>query len=1359
MRTSATSPLRMWGYGLVLAAIAFVQTPGRIVGDTKFDLVAAPMGFLQRATHLWDPISAFGQIQNQAYGYFWPMGPFFVLGHLSTLPPWIVQRLWWTLLLCLAFFGVVRLCQRLEIGQPWTRVLAGFAFALSPHMLTLLGATSVEAWPSALAPWVLLPLVKGSREGSERRAAALSALVVATCGGVNAVAVSAVLPLGVLWILTRARGRRRTVLFAWWIGLTALATLWWTVPLLIMGSYSPPFLDYIENAPITTLPTGLGDVLNGTSDWVAYISPENYPAGHMLATTVFLIIDAAVITALGLAGISRTDNPHRRFLLAAVVVGVFLVAFGYTGEIQGWWAEDRLSLLDGGLAAFRNLHKYDVVLRLALVLGMAHVVSQFQADAVDRGALRQRLAVRSAAVFALAGIASPAYAGLLAPSGGMVEIPPYWRHAAHYLAEHSDGGVALELPAAPFGDYAWGSPHDDVLQPLAEAPWAVRNVVPLAPAGNVVFLDAVTRTVERGRPSPNLAEFLAANGVSRLVVRNDVDRGKTGAPDPVILHQALDLSDGLEWEAGFGPMVGEGGLDYVQNGVRVVRDRGLARRYRAVEIYKVSPPASTVAALPADDVPVLVGDPGGGLVLDEVPSISASGTYLLAGDVKGHAGSSVILTDGLKNREKSFAAVRHNESATMQPHAPRALTSVEPNHRIYERQARWQTTESWDGIRKVRASSSQGFADGFPPLRPSTAPAAALDSDPSTQWESSLAENPRGQWWRVGFTGRLDVSKVRVTMGRSPLAVERLTLVSGRKRSSVDAPPPGETRTYRVDFRGSSGLAVAAEQVREPGPRASFALAEVDIPGLEPRRWLKLPRPPRGRPVGAVVLQRDQGQPGCAEVWQHVVCDDLWAGQGEEGDLLAREFTLPQPGTYGLGLAGSPRQGPAASAAVLGSLPIRIEATKSYSDDLRSSPLAMLDRDLSTTWVGAPNVGLPSVTLTWKSPVTLRSLRVALNRRAAGAAPTQLLLGWGDESRTVHVDAQGRARFRPIRTDRLTIGVTQVEDAYTISGLTGAKLPVGISELSLSGEGDILPDLSNQAVGEECGSGPDVLLNGDRLETAVDATVDDLLSGAQIPLRVCGSEEVALPRGTSAVIVAPTDLIRPDVLTFVDDSEWPSPTPVYVFTKRWGETSREVRVEARREDSLLVVRENFNAGWTATLRGRRLPPQRVDGWQQGWWVPAGAAGTVTLEFAPDEPYRRALWGGAVGAAVVLGAALLPARRRARPGLATGLGSRLEWLLVIGAFGLIAGWVGAALSVLALVASLLLPSEREWVSPASGWLMLAAGLVMAATRDSRGLVDSAPVQLLAVLALLVACLALPANGPAFLRRRKGRSTNR
>ena len=79
----------------------------------------------------------------------------------------MTQRLWWALLLTVGFWGLLRVAEALNdgrgIGSPTSRVIAAAAFALSPRVLTTLGAISSETLPMMLAPWVLLPVILALR--------------------------------------------------------------------------------------------------------------------------------------------------------------------------------------------------------------------------------------------------------------------------------------------------------------------------------------------------------------------------------------------------------------------------------------------------------------------------------------------------------------------------------------------------------------------------------------------------------------------------------------------------------------------------------------------------------------------------------------------------------------------------------------------------------------------------------------------------------------------------------------------------------------------------------------------------------------------------------------------------------------------------------------------------------------------------------------------------------------------------------------------------------------------------------------------------------------------------------------------
>ncbi|MEK8108965.1 alpha-(1-_3)-arabinofuranosyltransferase family protein [Micromonospora sp. M12] len=260
----------------------------------------------------------------------------------------------------------MRLAGRLGIGTPAGRMIAGVAFALSPRILTQLGWSSVEAWPSAVAPGAHpagrprrshLAAPRRRRVGPRRRLRRWGQ----RHGRVRCGA------LALLWLATLQPVRRRVTAIAAWCGAVALATAWWLVPLLVLGRYSPPFLDYIESARNTTSVTDAVTTLRGASYWVAYLgSPfgPTIPSGARLANDAALVAATLAVAALGVLGLSCRGMPHRRFLITGLVLGAALVGLGHVGDLPNILAEPQRDFLDGVGAPLRNVHKFDVLLRL-----------------------------------------------------------------------------------------------------------------------------------------------------------------------------------------------------------------------------------------------------------------------------------------------------------------------------------------------------------------------------------------------------------------------------------------------------------------------------------------------------------------------------------------------------------------------------------------------------------------------------------------------------------------------------------------------------------------------------------------------------------------------------------------------------------------------------------------------------------------------------------------------------------------------------------------------------------------------------------------------------------------------------------
>ena len=193
-------------------------------------------------------------------------------------------------------------------------------------------------------------------------------------------------------------------------------------------------------------------------------------------------------------------------------------------------------------------------------------------------------------------------------------------------------------------------------------------------------------------------------------------------------------------------------------------------------------------------------------------------------------------------------------------------------------------------------------------------------------------------------------------------------------------------------------------------------------------------------------------------------------------------------------------------------------------------------------------------------------------------------------------------------------------------------------------------------------------------------------------------------------------------------------------TGGWGPARREVLVGAAGTERVLVVPESVNPGWVAnTEDGTRLSPVVVNGWQQGWVLPAGTAGTVTLAFRSNPAYRGGLAGGLALVPLLVPLALWR-RRRVRDAAAARPWRPGRWAVpaALGVGAVIAGVTGAIVFAAGLVLGR--RSERLTVGLSAGGLILA-GAVLARFpwRSVDGYAGhSAGVQLLALISVAAVC---------------------
>ena len=814
--------------------------------------------------------------------------------------------------------------------------------------------------------------------------------------------------------------------------------------------------------------------------------------------------------------------------------------------------------------------------------------------------------------------AQPLWSGELRKPGWDA-VPDAWSEAAAYLAQQDGSGSTLVLPGSGFGQQGWGWTIDEPIQGLATTPWAARSQVPLTPGGTIRNLDAIQERIADGQGSPYLADLLARAGVEYVLVRRDIDIFASGAPDPARVDLAVSRSPGLVPAASFG-RTGFG-------------------EQPMIDIYRVDRDVSRARAVALEDVRTLAGGPEDVITALESGELDPESPVVILGEKNWPQVTPDVVADGYRKRERSFGRLEDALGGVMTSDEPYRMVrsahdypGVEGVQRVYAR---------YDGASSVTASTSGGYADTLGPVRPEVGPYAAVDGLTESYWQSSPLTDPEGQWVEVRFTDPMPLDRISVRAGVDGFTgapVRKVRVDAGGQSRTADVDP--STGLVEVGLDGSPVDRVRVTVTDVAGTEGVVALREISFPGLDIGRRLVVPTP--GTADTTFVLRARPPRRGCIDAGLGVSCGySTDARVGEEESGMVRDLTVTEDGRWSFDGEVVARATPATQVLLQPILEnTRVRSSSTYRDEPNLGAQLAFDGDPVSFWAASPGDAHPTLRLRWPHPRKLTSLGVVAPGTTALAPTHAELRGNGGQTREVDLTS-GPASFDPMVTRRLVI-------RFDASATSGSR-PVGVAELELANlEDQVHRTDRDRVTGAVCGLGPELEVDGRVYATQVTGTVGAVLDGTPLTFTGCGTP-VQMSAGTHRVRVRATDQYTAARLTMrpvasASDAESVSRRDVEV--RSWT-SSRRVLDVAPGPGALLVLPENANRGWQAMLDGHQLTPVRTDGWMQGYYLPEGEGGRVTLEFTPNRLYQAGLGLGGALALLLLGSAIVVGRREPR----------------------------------------------------------------------------------------------------------------
>ena len=430
-----------------------------------------------------------------------------------------------------------------------------------------------------------------------------------------------------------------------------------------------------------------------------------------------------------------------------------------------------------------------------------------------------------------------------------------------------------------------------------------------------------------------------------------------------------------------------------------------------------------------------------------------------------------------------------------------------------------------------------------------------------------------------------------------------------------------------VDLSGvrDDRLRLTVDAVRGIRPGAPISLLDVDLPGPPPTRTLVVPETSTTDDASFVFTARPEVRT-CITTLIAPDCNYDRGRLSDESLGLDRTFTVPSDGTWSLSGTVIARARADTSQLLdpfLGDGPSAVHASSALAADPTVAVRFAYDGNGATSWMADPYDPAPTLIIDFAKPTKVSRLGVIQPAQPA-VTPTEAVIRAGNKTRVVELGDFGV--FEPLKVRHLEI---------TFSNPSRGLAPIGIGELFLSPRSVTEPFDGATPTGAVCGFGPQVRVDGRRYPTRVAGFMGNVVSAGPLEMTMCDPDDpdaepdIELDAGEHHLEIVSTEQYQP-VLAALRGG--PSTSGAGVAPERSmrvvrDEPSVQRVVVGAGDASLLATTRNYNRGWVATLDGEELPVQRVDGWAQGWRVPAGQGGVIDVRYAPERSYVIVLFGG------------------------------------------------------------------------------------------------------------------------------------